>query len=86
MKKIICFMLAVVMLLSVMFGLSACGNQQLIDITYNFDSAIISLPDGTVVKGEVSSWKDYDGSDQLQVVVNGKTYLVHSSNVALISE
>ena len=38
------------------------------------------------MRGEVESWTDYDGSDQIQVKVNGKTYLVHSENVALIKD
>jgi len=65
--------------------LSACGNKQLFDTTYSFDKAILSLPDGTVVEGKVSSWKDYEDGDQIQVVVNGTTYLLHSSNIALIA-
>ena len=63
---------------------TGCGNQQLIDTTYRFDRAIISLPNGEIIDGKVQSWKDYDG-DQLQVKINGKTYLVHSEDVALIA-
>ena len=61
-------------------------NRTIIDLTYTYDTAIIQLPDGTIVRGEVESWTDYDGSDQIQVKVNGKTYLVHSENVALIKD
>ena len=61
-------------------------NRTLIDLTYAYDTAIIQLPDGTIVRGEVESWTDYDNSDQMQVKVNGKTYLVHSSDVALIKD
>lgn len=64
--------------------LAGCGNYKLIDTTYKFDRAIISLPDGTVVDGKIDSWKDYEG-DQLQVTVDGATYLVHSSNVVMIA-
>lgn len=66
-------------------SLAGCGNRQVFDTTFTFDKAIIELPNGEVVSGEVQSWKDYEG-DQLQVKVGGKTYLVHSSNVVLISE
>lgn len=34
------------------------------------------------VMRDVESWRDYEG-DQLQVVIDGVTYLVHSSNVVL---
>lgn len=61
-------------------------NRTLIDLTYAYDTAIIQLPDGTIVRGEVESWTDYENSDQMQVKVNGKTYLVHGSDVALIKD
>lgn len=81
MKKILCLVCACAMALA----LSACGNKQFLDTTYTFNKAIVSLPDGSVVEGKVSSWNDYDG-DQLQVVIDGTTYLLHASNVVLISE
>ena len=65
---------------------SPYGNKQLFDFTYSFDTAIISLPDGTIVKGKVDSWTDYEDGDQIQVVINGTTYLVHSINVALMKK
>lgn len=80
-KRVLCLLSALVMLLA----LSACGNRQLIDTTYTFNKAIISLPNGTVVEGKVTSWKDYEDGDQIQVVIDGTTYLLHASNVALVS-
>ena len=65
-------------------GLTGC-NKQMIDVTYSYERAIISLPNGEVIDGKVQSWKDYEG-DQIQVKINGKQYLVHSSNIVLISE
>ena len=85
MKRIICCILALLMVLCLMATTAGCGNRQLIDVTYTFDTAIIALPNGEIVEGKVSSWKDYEDGDQLQVVVDGVTYLVHSSNVALIN-
>ena len=41
---------------------------------------------GEVVEGKVSSWTDFEDGDQIQVKIDGKTYLVHSSNVVLISD
>ena len=77
------FLLLVIVLMSLL--LVGC-NRQLIDTTYSFDRAIISLPNGEIVEGEVQSWKDFDDGDQVQVKINGKTYLVHTMNVVLISE
>lgn len=61
-------------------------NMQVIDTTYSFERDIVNLPNGEVVEGKVESWKDYEDGDQTQVKIDGKTYLVHSSNVVLISE
>lgn len=69
-----------------LFALSACGNKQIFDTTYTFTRAILSLPDGTVISGEVESWRDYDDGDQIQVKIDGVTYLVHSSNCVLIAD
>lgn len=66
-------------------GLTGC-NKQVIDLTYSYERAIISLPNGEIVDGKVQSWTDYDDGDQIQVKINGVTYLVHSSQVVLISE
>lgn len=81
-KRVFCLLFALIMLLA----LSACGNRQLIDTTYTFNKAIISLPNGTVVEGKVTSWKDYEDGDQIQVAIDGTTYLLHASNVALVSD
>ena len=80
MKKLLAPVLAVLFAMA----LSGC-NKQMVDLTYSYEYAIIALPNGEVVEGKVSSWTDYEDGDQLQVKINGKTYLVHSSNVVLIS-
>lgn len=74
-----------IMLVATVVGLTAC-NQQLIDTTYTYDRAIISLPNGEIVEGKVTSWTDFEDGDQIQVKIDDKTYLVHSVNVVLISE
>lgn len=65
--------------------LSGC-NKQVFDTTYKFDRAIIELRNGTIVEGKVQSWTDFEGSDQIQVKIDGVTYLVHSSNIDLITD
>ncbi len=82
MKKIC---LALLLALSLLL-LSGCGNRSLFDTTYTFTRAIVALPDGTFVSGPVTSWRDYDDGDQLQVTINGVTYLTHASNVVLMAE
>lgn len=80
-KKILCMVLIFAMVL--MFV--SC-NVQMVDTTWNYDSAIVRLADGTVVEGECESWLDYENSDMVQVKIDGKTYLTHIVNVTLISE
>ena len=82
MKRWIALLLALVCGVLLLAG---C-NKQMVDMTYSYEYAIIALPNGEVVEGKVSSWTDFEDGDQLQVKIDGKTYLVHSSNVVLISE
>lgn len=60
------------------------GNKQVIDTVYTYDYAILELPNGEVVEGNVENWRDYEG-DQLQIKIDGKIYLVHSSDAVLIN-
>ena len=84
MKKYIAIAVAAVLCIGVLL-LAGC-NKQLVDMTYSYEYAIISLPNGEIVEGKVTSWTDFEDGDQLQIKIDGKTYLVHSSNVALISQ
>ena len=82
MKKWIPVMLSLAILAAAVF--TGC-NKQMVDLTYSYEHAILSLPNGEVVEGRVSSWTDFEDGDQIQVRIDGKTYLVHSSNIVLIS-
>jgi hypothetical protein len=84
-KRIISAVLVVLLIIVLILPLCAC-NKQLIDTTFKFDRAVISLPNGEVIEGDIQSWKDYEDGDQIQVKIDGKVYLVYSSNIALISE
>ena len=85
MKKWIAIALAVILLTAVALINVGC-NKQIVDLTYSYEYAILSLPNGEVVEGKVSSWTDFEDGDQVQVKINGKVYLVHSSNIVLISQ
>ena len=58
------------------------GNRTLIDTKFYYDYAIIRLANGDVIEGKVDSWCDYEG-EQLQLTIDGETWLVHSANVSL---
>lgn len=66
--------------------LAGCGNKTMFDTTYTFDRVILALPNGEIIEGDVERWCDYEDGDQIQVEIDGVTYLVHSSNVVLIAE
>ena len=72
---------------SIVFAVSlvAC-NKQVVDLTYSYERAIISLPNGEIVEGKVQSWTDFEDGDQIQVKIDGVTYLLHASQIVLISE
>lgn len=78
MKKIL---IVCVSALTVIMLMTGC-NKQVLDLTYSYLWAQLKMPDETIVEGKLNSWDDYEG-DQLQVVIDGVTYLVHSSNVVL---
>lgn len=64
--------------------LAGCGNRSVIDTKYTFTKAKIVLGNETI-DVEVSQWRDYENSDQIQIIdKNGKVYLTHISNVLLM--
>lgn len=78
-------LIAVTILCAMLFALTGC-NKDMFDTVYTYDRAIIKLPNGDIVEGKVTNWTDYGDGDQIQVKIDGKTYLVHSTNVTLIAE
>lgn len=81
MKKILAITLVMIMTI----GLVGCGNQQIFDTTYKFDYAIIKLPNDKIVEGKIDSWKDFEG-EQIQIKIDGATYLTHSENIVMIAK
>ena len=78
-------LIAITVLCAMLFTLAGC-NKDMFDTVYRYDRAIIKLPNGDIVEGKVTNWTDYEDGDQIQVKIDGKTYLVHSMNVTLIAE
>ena len=63
--------------------LTAC-NYQMMDLTYTYNYAYISLPNGECVEGKVDSWKDFEDGDQIQVAIDGVTYLTDTTRCVLV--
>lgn len=83
MRKVVATFIVVGVLafVAVMFQ-TFVGNRTIIDTKFYYDYAIVQLANGDVIEGKVDSWRDYEG-EQLQVTINGETWLVHSANVSL---
>ena len=88
MKKII----AIVLLLALVFGLSACsevktGNRIVAgkDVQ-TFTYAYVYIGSEKITEGYVLQWRDYDECDEVQVLIDGKYYLTHYSNVVLVAD
>lgn len=68
------------------FGLSGCGNRELIEFKNAFDVAIIKMPNGEVKEIDIEKWTDYDG-EQIQITAkDGTVYLTSSYNCILIKK
>ena len=84
-KLVLSALIFVVAILLSIFLVKHFYNKQIIDLTYSYDYAVILMPDGTVVNGKVQSWTDFEDGDQIQIKIDGTTYLTHSMNVVLIA-
>ena len=58
------------------------GGKDVQTFTYCY----IVLDGQEIARGSITQWRDYDNSDVVQVLVNGKFYLTHYSNVVLIAD
>lgn len=87
MRKTVASIFATIIVVSIIaFGAimiqTFVGNRTIIDTKFYYDYAIVQLANGEVIEGKVDSWRDYEG-EQLQLTINGETWLVHSANVSL---
>ena len=83
--KVISILVMLIVVAVIITTLSGC-NKLLIDTQMQFSYGIICLPDGSIVKGEIQNWTDFEDGDQLQITIKGITYLVHSTDAVLMSE
>ena len=83
-KKIFAISSFIITAILICMMFTGCSNKQMVDMTWNFNYGIIRMADGTIVEGKVTSWKDFENSDQIQVKIDDVTYLVHSSNITLM--
>ena len=58
-------------------------NKQLIDTSYKFNYAYVNIGN-KVIEGKVESWTDFENGDQIQVKIDGITYLSSANNIVLV--
>ena len=58
------------------------GGKDVQTFTYCY----VVLGGKEIARGAITQWRDYDNSDTVQVLVNGKYYLTHYTNVVLIAD
>ena len=89
MRKIVGLMAVVV---AVALMLAACGEVKTGNRVVSgsdvqtFTYAYVRLGDKDIVEGYVTQWRDYEDSDVVQVLINGKYYLTHYSCCVLIAD
>lgn len=93
MKKWTKITIAVVLLIACVFIFTGCENAHKTGnrITggkdvQTFTYCYVVLGGQEIVRGAITQWRDYDNSDVVQVLVNGKFYLTHYTNVVLIAD
>lgn len=92
MNKILRVAMVVVVVAALVFGLAACseaktgnrivGGKDVQTFTY----AYVYVGSEKITEGYVMQWRDYDECDEVQVLIDGKYYLTHYSNVVLVAD
>ena len=81
--KLIAASISLVFLTTILAG---C-NKDIWQRDYEFTKAIIKLPNGEIVEGEVEEWTSYQQKSMVKVKIKGgKQYLGHSNNIILYND
>lgn len=87
-KKVAIIVLLVACMLFVFAGCERKMGNRIVggkDVQ-TFTYAYVVIGGQKVAEGAVTQWRDYDDSDTVQVLVNGKFYLTHYTNVVLVAD
>lgn len=67
--------------------LTACGNKDILGMTYTFNHATVKLPNGEIVNGDVKEWAREDKTDSVRVTFkDGRTYFSNTTNIVLYND
>lgn len=85
-------LLLIAMIVCVLLVCTGCGERKTGNrITggkdvQTFTYCYVVLGGKEIVRGAITQWRDYEDCDEIQVLVNGKYYLTHYSNVVLVAD
>ena len=87
MKKIIAIIMATLLAIALCGCQFKHGNRIIKgkDVQ-TFTYAYVRLGDKEIAEGYVTQWRDYNNSDVVQVLIDGKFYLTHYSCVVLVAD
>lgn len=91
-EKIYIVVSMIIILVIVALMLTACGEVRTGNRivggkdVQSFSYAYVRLGDKDIVEGYVTQWRDYENSDVVQVLIDGKYYLTHYSCVVLVAD
>lgn len=79
--------LAIVAVLMSSLSLAACGNISVSSMAYEFKTAEIRMPDGTIKKVNVKDWsRDTEANNIRVIATDGTVYYSSSDNIMLIDK
>lgn len=84
--------LLILVLLAMVLAMTACGTYATGNRAVwgkdvqTFTYAYIRLGEKDIVEGYITQWRDYDDSDAVQIMIDGKYYLTHYSCVVMIAD
>ena len=89
MVKVIAIVMILVLAVAILCGCEVhktgnriTGGKDVQTFTYCY----VVLGGKEIARGAITQWRDYENSDTVQVLVNGKYYLTHYTNVVLIAD
>ena len=88
MKRIIATVLLIIAMAALLSGCQIKYGNRIIEgkDVQTFTYAYVRLGDKDITEGYITQWRDYDDSDVVQVLINGKFYLTHYSCVVLVAD
>lgn len=77
------FIVSILIVITMLFTFGCAAEDE--NMIIGYDWAVLSLPNGNVIEGEVKGMRNMYG-DQVQVIIDDVLYYTHFCNVVLIDQ